>query len=146
VTITVSPDAFAGAGGVCETDHVGPIPIGTARRLGCDASVMRVVLSERSEPLDVGRRSKVVPPSMRRAVIVRDGGCRLPGCDRRHSWCDAHHIVHWAEGGATALSNLILLCRQHHRTIHAGRARLEMDDGLPVFRRSDGSRLDPSIS
>jgi hypothetical protein len=117
VTITVSPDAFAGAGGVCETDHVGPIPIGTARRLGCDAS-----------------------------VIVRDGGCRLPGCDRRHSWCDAHHIVHWAEGGATALSNLILLCRQHHRTIHAGRARLEMDDGLPVFRRSDGSRLDPSIS
>ena len=98
------------------------IPVGTARRLACDASVMRVVLSERSEPLDVGRRSKVVPPSMRRAVIVRDRRCRFPGCDRPHTWCDAHHIVHWADGGSTALSNLILLCRQHHRAIHAGRA------------------------
>jgi predicted restriction endonuclease len=103
---------------------------------------MRVVLSERSEPLDVGRRSKVVPPPLRRAVIVRDRRCRFPGCDRPHTWCDAHHIVHWADGGPTALSNLILLCRQHHRAIHAGRARLDMDDGLPVFRRSDGSLLE----
>ena len=142
VTVTVSADTLAGGDGVCETDHVGPIPIGTARRLACDASVMRVVLSERSEPLDVGRRSKVVPPSLRRAVIVRDRRCRFPGCDRPHTWCDAHHVVHWADGGPTALSNLILLCRQHHRAIHAGRARLDMDDGLPVFRRPDGSRLD----
>jgi hypothetical protein len=142
VTITVSADALAGADGVCEADHVGPVPAGIVRRLACDASVMRVVLSERSEPLDVGRRSKVVPPSMRRAVIVRDRRCRFPGCDRPHTWCDAHHIVHWADGGSTALSNLILLCRQHHRAIHAGRARLDMDDGLPVFRRPDGSPLD----
>ena len=143
VTVTVSADTLAGAadGGVCEMDHVGPISIGAARRLACDASVMRVVLSERSEPLDVGRRSKDVPPSMRRAVIVRDRRCRFPGCDRPHTWCDAHHIVHWADGGPTALSNLILLCRQHHRAIHAGRARLDMVDGLPVFRRPDGSRL-----
>jgi hypothetical protein len=141
ITLTVSAEALAGGGGVRETDHVGPIPIGTARRLACDASVMRVVLSERSEPLDVGRRSKVVPPSLRRAVIVRDRRCRFPGCDRPHTWCDAHHVVHWADGGPTALSNLILLCRQHHRAIHAGRARLDMDDGLPVFRRPDGSRL-----
>ena len=143
VTVTVSADTLAGAdSGVCEMDHVGPISIDTARRLACDASVMRVVLSERSEPLDVGRRSKVVPPSLRRAVIVRDRHCRFPGCDRPQTWCDAHHVVHWADGGSTALSNLILLCRQHHRAIHAGRARLDMDDGLPVFRRQDGSRLD----
>jgi hypothetical protein len=142
VTVTVSADALVGADGLCEMDHVGPIGAGTARRLACDASVMRVVLSERSEPLDVGRRSKVVPPSLRRAVIVRDRRCRFPGCDRPHTWCDAHHIVHWADGGPTALSNLILLCRQHHRAIHAGRARLDMDDGVPVFRRSDGSHLE----
>lgn len=141
VTVTVSADALAGIEGICEIDHVGPISMDTARRLACDASVMRVVLSERSEPLDVGRRSKVVPPSMRRAVIVRDRRCRFPGCDRPHTWCDAHHIVHWADGGPTALSNLILLCRRHHRAIHAGRARLELDDDLPVFRRPDGSRL-----
>ncbi len=145
VTVTVSADALAGGDGVCEMDHAGPIPAGTARRLACDASVMRVVLSGRSEPLDVGRRSKVVPPSMRRAVIVRDRRCRFPGCDRPHTWCDAHHIVHWADGGSTALSNLILLCRQHHRAIHAGRARLDMDDGLPVFRRPDGSFLEPRV-
>jgi hypothetical protein len=144
VTITVSADTLAGVEGVCEMDHVGPVSVGAARRLACDASVMRVVLSERSEPLDVGRRSKVMPPSMRRAVIVRDRRCRFPGCDRPQTWCDAHHIVHWADGGPTALSNLILLCRRHHRAIHAGRARLDMDDGLPVFRRPDGSRLGTS--
>jgi hypothetical protein len=83
-----------------------------------------------------------VPPPMRRAVSVRDGRCRFPGCDRPPTWCDAHHIVHWADGGPTAMSNLILLCRQHHRAIHAGRARLDMDDGQPVFRRPDGSRLE----
>jgi hypothetical protein len=142
VTVTISADALAGGEGAHDMDHVGPIPIGTARRLACDASVMRVVLSERSEPLDVGRRSKVVPAPMRRAVIVRDGRCRFPGCDRPHTWCDAHHIIHWADGGSTALSNLILLCRQHHRAIHTGRARLDMDDGPPIFRRPDGSRLD----
>jgi hypothetical protein len=142
VTVTVSADTLAGVEGACEMDHVGPTALGTARRLACDASVMRVMLSERSEPLDVGRRSKVVPPSMRRAVIVRDRHCRFPGCDRPQTWCDAHHVVHWADGGPTALSNLILLCRQHHRAIHAGRARLDMDDGLPVFRRPDSSSLD----
>jgi hypothetical protein len=144
LTVMVSASALTGSdeSGVCEMDHVGPIAIGTARRLACDASVRRVVLSKRSEPLDVGRRSKVVPPSMPRAVIVRDRRCRFPGCDRPHTWCDAHHIVHWTDGGPTALSNLILLCRQHHHAIHAGRARLELDDGLPVFRRPDGSPLE----
>jgi hypothetical protein len=142
VTVTVSADALAGGEGAHEMDHTGPISIRTARRFACDASVMRVVLSERSEPLDVGRRSKIVPAPLRRAVIVRDGRCRFPGCDRPHTWCDAHHIVHWADGGSTALSNLLLLCRQHHRAIHTGRARLDMDDGLPIFRRPDGSRLD----
>jgi hypothetical protein len=105
---------------------------------------MRVVLSARSEPLDVGRRTKVVPPSMRRAVIVRDRTCRFPGCDRPHPWCDAHHIVHWADGGPTAASNLVLLCRRHHRLVHRGSGgfTLELDDGgRPVFRRPDGSVL-----
>jgi len=52
---------------------------------------------------------------MRRGVIVRDRSCRFPGCDRPHTWCDAHHVVHWADGGPTAASNLLLLCRRHHR-------------------------------
>jgi hypothetical protein len=101
-----------------ELDHVGPVDPELARRLACDASVMRVVLAGPSEPLDVGRRTPVVSPAIRRAVIVRDRHCRFPGCDRPQTWCDAHHVVHWADGGPTALGNLLLLCRRHHRLVH----------------------------
>ncbi len=126
-----------------ELDHVGPVHPEAARRLACDASVLRVVMAGRSEPLDVGRRTPVVSPAMRRAVIVRDRHCRFPGCDRPHTWCDAHHVVHWADGGPTALPNLVLLCRRHHRMVHQPRGfRLELLDGRPVFRRPDGSVLE----
>lgn len=126
-----------------ELDHAGPVDRETARRLACDASVMRVVLAGQSEPLDVGRRTPVVPPSMRRAVIVRDRRCRFPGCDRPHTWCDAHHVVHWADGGPTALPNLLLMCRRHHRLVHrSGGFKLELLDGRPVFRGPDGSILE----
>jgi hypothetical protein len=147
VTVTVPLEVLHGAvspsaGTVAELDSVGPVSGEAARRLACDASVMRVVLGGRSEPLDVGRRSHVVSPSIRRAVIVRDRRCRFPGCDRPHTWCDAHHVVHWADGGPTSLSNLVLLCRSHHRLIHRPRGfRLELVDGRPVFRRPDGSLL-----
>jgi hypothetical protein len=126
-----------------ELDHVGSVSLTTARRLSCDASAMRVVMAGGSQPLDVGRRTPVVPPSIRRAVVVRDRHCRFPGCDRPHAWCDAHHIVHWASGGRTALSNLVLLCRPHHRLVHRrGGFSLELGDGGPVFRRPDGSALE----
>ena len=98
-------------------------------------------MNGRSEPVDVGRRTPVVPASMRRAVVVRDRQCRFPGCDRPQSWCDAHHVVHWADGGSTSLSNLILLCRRHHRMVH-GRFRLGMVESRPVFFRPDGSILE----
>jgi hypothetical protein len=143
VTVTVDARTLAGGSGVGELDHVGPVPAEVAQRLACDASVRRVVLSGRSEPLDVGRRTPVVPPGMRRALIVRDRGCRFPGCDRPHTWCDAHHARHWADGGPTALANLLLLCRRHHRLIHRrGGFRLELEEGRPVFRRPDGSMLE----
>ena len=144
VTVTVDADAIQGGSiGTSEMDHVGPVDPEKARRLACDASVMRVVMRGRSEPLDVGRRTPVVPPAMRRAVIVRDRQCRFPRCGRPHSWCDAHHVVHWADGGSTALSNLVLLCRRHHRMVHrSGGFWLELVDGIPVFRRPDGSLLE----
>jgi hypothetical protein len=129
--------------GVGELDHAGLVPKELARQLACDASVMRVVLSGGSEPLDVGRRTPVVPAGLRRAVIVRDRDCRFPGCDRPQSWRDAHHVLHWADGKPTALSNLVLLCRRHHGMVHrVGGFRLEPLDGRPVFRRPDGSILE----
>ena len=143
LAVTVPLAALTGGDGdgAAELDHVGPVGAGLARRLACDASVTRVVLGPRSEPLDVGRRTPVVPPAIRRAVIVRDRRCRFPACDRPQSWCDAHHVRHWADGGETALNNLVLLCRRHHRLVH-GRFGLEMVDGMPVFMRPDGSMLE----
>ena len=112
------------------------------RRVACDASVSRVLTLGASEPLDVGRRTAVVPAPMRRAVVVRDVHCRFPGCDRPPPWCDAHHIRHWAHGGATALWNLVLMCRRHHRLVHEGSFRVEMREGQPWFGRADGSGLE----
>lgn len=144
VTVMVDVDAIGGgAGDPSELDHVGPVDPEIARRLACDASVMRVVMAGPSEPLDVGRRTPAIPAAMRRAVIIRDRHCRFPGCDRPHTWCDVHHIVHWADGGPTALLNLILLCRRHHGLVHPPRGfRLELSDGRPVSRRPDGSVLE----
>jgi uncharacterized protein DUF222/HNH endonuclease len=123
-------------------DDAGPITAETARRLACDAGVTRVIVDPQSQPLDVGRKTKVVPPSMRRAVTVRDRGCAFPGCERPPAWTDAHHVRHWADGGETALSNLVLLCRPHHRLIHANRFSVAIVDDRPVFRRPDGSALE----
>ena len=91
----------------------------TSRRLGCDCNVIRIKESAQGEPLSIGRRSRLVPPAIRRALRLRDDGCRFPGCTRRH-FIDAHHIEHWSEGGETSLDNLVQLCREHHRLVHEG--------------------------
>jgi hypothetical protein len=77
-----------------------------------------------SQPLDVGRSTRVVQPAQRLALAVRDGGCVFPDCQRPLSWCEAHHIQHWLDGGPTDLVNLALLCRAHHRAVHEGGWRL----------------------
>jgi hypothetical protein len=106
----------------------------TSRRLACDASVVEVRHDGDGRILDVGRRRRSIPPAIRRALEVRDRGCRFPGCGSR--FCDAHHIVHWADGGETRLDNLVLLCRHHHRLLHEEGFRLELnawEGGRPVF-------------
>jgi hypothetical protein len=91
------------------------------RRFACDAGIVRIVVDGESQPLDVGRRVRTVTPAIRRALELRDGGCAWTGCTAPASWCDAHHIIHWANGGVTALINLILLCRRHHTATHNGK-------------------------
>jgi hypothetical protein len=135
-------EATPPAGRAPELDHAGAVGHLAARRIACDADLMRVVLAGASQPLDVGRRTKIVSPALRRAVIVRDVGCRFPGCGRPHAWCDAHHVRHWADGGPTSLENLILLCRRHHRLVHQGGFTMELTEGRAVFRRPDGSALE----
>ncbi len=104
----------------CRTSEGAELPVATARRLACDAGVLPVVLGSAGEVLDVGRRSRTVPTAIRNALVVRDGGCTHPGCSAPVSWCDAHHVVHWADGGPTSLDNLVLLCSAHHHLVHEG--------------------------
>jgi hypothetical protein len=144
MTVVVDVDALAGASDArSELEGGQPLHPETARRLACDAAITRVMTSGRSEPVDVGRRTPIVPHTIRRALVVRDRRCTFPACERPPEWCDAHHVKHWADGGQTALSNLILLCRQHHRSMHAtGSFTVEMIDGRPRFYRRDGTVLE----
>jgi Domain of unknown function (DUF222) len=143
LVVTVPVEALVDPDGIGELDHVGPIGGELVHRLACDASVRRVVMAGDSQPLDVGRATSVIPPAIRRALIVRDRRCRFPGCERPHAWCDGHHVLPWTEGGPTALWNLVLLCRRHHRCVHErGGFGLAHEDGVPVFRRPDGTVLE----
>ena len=90
--------------------------------------------------LDVGRKTRSIPPAIRRALDARDRKCRFPGCGSR--WCDAHHVVHWADGGPTSLENLLLLCRRHHRAVHEGGFAVWPDaNGSFTFVRPDGTPI-----
>jgi hypothetical protein len=111
------------APGRSEVDGGAAIAAETARRLCCDAGIV-VSTHRNGKVLDVGRRKRSVSPALSRALRARDGCCQFPGCMNRR-FVDAHHIEHWAKGGATSLDNLVLLCRHHHRLVHEGGYRLE---------------------
>ena len=121
--------------------HV-PVSAETARRVACDAGKVRIT-HRSGQILNVGRKTRTVPPPIRRALEFRDQGCRFPGCTSKH--CDAHHIVHWADGGETKLSNLVLLCRRHHRLLHEGGFGVRMsEDGAVEFFHRRGRPLEQS--
>ena len=105
-------------GGLHETETGTVLTVSAVRQLACDSSVSRIVWNAESEIINVGRKTRVIPAATRRALIARDRHCVMPGCGRSPRWCDAHHIVHWADGGATDLDNLCLLCRYHHTLVH----------------------------
>jgi hypothetical protein len=140
--VTLDLEALEGRAGYrCELTDTGVITPEAARTIACDASVSRVITKGPSEPLDVGRRTPAVSQALRRALIVRDGGCRFPGCDRPHAWCDVHHVRHWADGGETSLANTALLCRPHHGLVHDG-FRMEPVGNRIEFSRPDGTVLE----
>ena len=93
--------------------------------------------------LDVGRKTRTIPPAIRRALLARGTRCRCPGCSARR--CDAHHVEHWADGGATRLDDLVLQCRRHHRAVHEGGFTItQHPDGAATFCSPHGTRLDVS--
>jgi hypothetical protein len=128
--------------GRCELEDGPSIAAETARRLGCDASVVKILENDKGEPLSVGRKTRIIPPGIRRALNARDQGCRFPGCSFKR-YVDGHHVKHWAHGGETCLSNLVTLCRFHHRLVHEGRIVIQtLDDGAFRFIRPNGESFD----
>jgi hypothetical protein len=135
--------ADAAAPGQSVLEDGARVPAGTSQRLACDAS--RVVMRHDAEGrlLEVGARTRTLPPALRRALHHRDRGCRFPGCGVRAG--QGHHIRHWAHGGPTTLTNLALLCRRHHVAVHEEGFRVERQaDGELCFRRPDG-RVFPDV-
>ena len=134
IDVIIDSDTLAGrppadpTRGCCEIVGLGPIAPTLARTLACDAAIGRIVLRGDSEVLDLGRRTRLITPALRRSLVVRDRTCVEPGCDIPAHWCDAHHIVPWQAHGPTSLDNLELRCRRHH--LHAHR-RLDAEARTP---------------
>jgi hypothetical protein len=116
------------------------VPAGTSQRLACDASRVLMRHDAEGRTVEVGARTRTIPPALRRALLHRDRTCRFPGCHVRVA--EGHHVRHWAQGGPTTLSNLVLLCRRHHRAVHEeGYALSRAPDGGFDFSRPDGQPL-----
>jgi hypothetical protein len=118
VTITLDYDTLKGQVDRLPEINGAPVTPETMRRITCDAGIIPMLLGSPSEVLDVGRKTRTIPTALRRALEHRDQGCVWQGCSAPASWCDAHHIIHWADGGHTNLTNTQLLCRTHHTTTH----------------------------
>jgi hypothetical protein len=116
------------------------VPAETSHRLACDASRLVMRHGPDGHVVEVGARTRTIPPALRRALLHRDRGCRFPGCGIR--FVQGHHLRHWAQGGPTTLSNLASLCRRHHRAVHEeGYQVHRLPDGELRFRRPNGLLL-----
>jgi hypothetical protein len=137
VVVHVAPDALSDAM-VATLEDGTRVPAETLRRVACDATVVGVLTDDAGNVVEVGRRTRMVRGSQRRALMIRDRCCRFPGC-AHEAWLDAHHVEHWAHGGATALSNLVLLCPAHHRLVHEGGFSISLsNEGAVEVRDPDG--------
>ncbi|WP_182348608.1 HNH endonuclease signature motif containing protein [Tomitella gaofuii] len=124
------------------TGHHGTMSTSVLRRMACDSAVTPILIDGRGTPLDLGRTARLASRAQRRALAARDHGCAFPGCTRPIAWTDAHHIIHWADGGPTDLDNLVLLCTAHHRAVHNDGWDIAMSEHRrPVFRPPSG--IDP---
>lgn len=114
-----------------------------ARRMACDAGIHRVITHAGSAVVDYGRQTRTISEPLWRLLVDRDGGCRFPGCEVPGEMCDAHHAVHWGDGGTTEQHNLALVCWFHHHVLHEQHWRLEpLGAGHFVLRSANGTLHD----
>ncbi|QIB66710.1 HNH endonuclease signature motif containing protein [Kineobactrum salinum] len=133
----------------CNLDDKHWIAPHTARRLSCDATLVTVLEDKDGNVLNIGRRSRTVPPALNRALKIRDKTCRFPGCCESR-YVDVHHIQHWADGGETSLDNLMVLCRYHHRQLHRGAFSVSAESSPSgrqlIFKNSAGHTLETNLA
>jgi Domain of unknown function (DUF222) len=143
VRVSVDLLALCAERGFAELPFAGPITAETARRLACDASVVRILTGPGGLPLDVGRDQRTATAGIRRAVEARDVHCVFAGCTAPAAWCDVHHVVHWAFGGPTSCDNGALICERHHTAVHEGGFRVARDPNTADWHtfRPDGSEI-----
>jgi hypothetical protein len=135
VTVHVDEKALAG---IPDENSRSDLPIETVRRLCCDSSLVAATDDEQGNTKNTSRKHRVVHPSLRRQLMSRDKGCRFPGCSHE-KWLDAHHVVHWADGGETTPENLVMLCSSHHRLLHEGGFEIKPGaNGEWHFRNASG--------
>ncbi len=127
--------------GAAETSFGAQISAARARWITCDGQVTRVVMGPDGMPLDYGRTVRLVPPHIRRAAEVRDGGCVFTGCGAPTHWCDVHHLLEWVNSGETSLENSALLCERHHTKVHHGFRVERQPDGRWRTWRPDGTEI-----
>ena len=127
--------------GAATTGFGARISAARARMLACDGGITRIVIGPESQPLEMGRTHRVVPPHLRRATEVRDRHCVFAGCDAPSHWCDVHHRLHWIDGGETSLQNSALLCERHHTKVHHGFRVERQPDGRWRTWRPDGTEI-----
>ena len=132
-----------GTGAEAELEDHSHVAAETSRRLSCDCSIVHWHENAQGDPLNIGRKSRSIPPAIRRALQRRDSGCRFPGCTCKR-FVDAHHIKHWADGGETSMDNLVLLCRNHHRLVHESGYGVHTNPGGAIhFTLPSGVKIKP---
>jgi hypothetical protein len=134
VVVTVPFDVLRDQVGAGTLDTGERLSAEQVRRIACDARILPAVLGSDGQVLDLGMTRRLFTGPVRRALVLRDGGCGFPGCDRPARWCDGHHILSWLTGGPTSVDNGVLLCGHHHRVIHQGDWEVRLGtDRVPEF-------------
>src|SRR6266540_3789701 len=133
LNVHLNLNVLTDAVGTATLDSGTPLCPSAARRIGCDADIIPIILNGDSVPLDVGRTRRLVKPAQRKALVARDRGCAYPSCPLAARWCDAHHVRSWIDVGKTDLANMVLLCRRHHRVLHHSAWEITFIKGIPYF-------------